>query len=374
MNAVADELRDRVLPGHQGDFLPGTRILAGTLGVSVPTVCKALHQLGAEGALVGGGKRRRWRVADMQAPSSPTRRSGNAALGGKKPRSRRLLFLSAKPLRGERFSGVEIYAALLDKLATSDWEVIYRVMDFWNTERPRRVWNEMLEFTMPDAIVAISGTETLGKWLVDKKIRTLFIGGTRGTSGVPAVFVSVSSMLGDAAGRLFAQGHRRLLFPLFGRAPALVKGAADTAKQVTEAMGIPQKCLVVTESKYSGPEVVINLLRAQWKKEPPDAVIFLDWREFVAAESFFNEAGVSIPRDLSVIVLSQNGTMEWRQPAISHYEHPVNPMARAIAKWVLHGKAGLADKNDHEFPARWVSRESVRPRAGAADPPQTGAG
>ena len=135
----------------------------------------------------------------------------------------------------------------------------------------------------------------------------------------------------------------------------------------------------VSSSSYASKNAVVRgvitaLLRGQWKEEPPDAVIFLDWREFVAAESFFNEAGVSIPRDVSVIVLSQNGTMEWHQPAISHYEHPVKPMARAIAKWVLHGKAGLATEEDHEFPARWVSRESVRPRAGAAGPPQTGAG
>ena len=60
----------------------------------------------------------------------------------------------------------------------------------------------------------------------------------------------------------------------------------------------------------------------------------LDWREFVAASGFFREARVEIPRDLSVVMLSQNPIMDWHSPAITHFEHPVKLMARTVAKWV----------------------------------------
>lgn len=361
VGTVAAELRDRVLPGHAGDFLPGVRVLSKTLGVSVPTICKALHLLRTEGLLHGGGDRRRWRVIDSLG-SVESNQLRSAGLG---IRSRRLLYLSSSRLAGERFSGVEVFTALIDKLGRSDWEVAYREIQFTAAKTPRRAWDELLESAKPDAMVVLGGTEIIGKWAVDRKIRTLFVGGTRGESGLPGIFVKVSSMLRDAAARLLSMGHRRVLFPLCARSQAFVEAVQEAADLVTAAAGVSRTAIDIVSSQYSGPDLIVDLLRREWSKEAPDALILLDWREFVAAESFLHATGIVIPRDLSVIVLTQNATMEWHQPQISYYEHPVAPMAKAIAKWVEEEKVGSEPAEVREFMARWVSKQSVLPRAGA---------
>lgn len=360
VRTVAEELRNQVVPRHVGGFLPGTRILAQTLGVSVPTVCKALRFLGEEGVLEGGGNRRRWRVA-VGLPVRPSGRSGKTkTAGGVRPQ--RLLFITSQPLSVARYSGVEVFAALLDKLAMSEWEVVYRVVDYQNARKPRRSWDELMQAIQPDALMVLSGTEVIGKWAMKWGIRTLFVGGSPGTSGVPLIRVSVAAMFREAAGHLLELGHRRIMFPLCGRPPSVAENVRLVADELTSAAGIPRDRLVVGTSPYSGPQIMIDLLRKQWRMGGPDALIFLDWREFIAAEGFLRSVGVLIPGDVSVIVLSHNSMMEWHQPPISHFEHPVIPLARAIARWVVNDRPARNTSASMEFKARWVSCQSVLAR------------
>jgi DNA-binding LacI/PurR family transcriptional regulator len=71
---------------------------------------------------------------------------------------------------------------------------------------------------------------------------------------------------------------------------------------------------------------------------------------------------VEIPRDLSVVMLSQNPVMDWHLPAITHFEHPVKLMARTIAKWVMQGRVSYSPEAFMEVRARWVDGQSVLPR------------
>ena len=116
------------------------------------------------------------------------------------------------------------------------------------------------------------------------------------------------------------------------------------------------------ETAYSRPEVLVNLLRRQWRKQVPDAIVFLDWREFMAASCFFHEVGIVIPRDLSVVMLSQNANMDWHLPAITHFHHPVRSMAKIVAKWVAAGKDSPAILPTSEVRAKWVEGKSVATR------------
>jgi DNA-binding LacI/PurR family transcriptional regulator len=353
-SAVARHLRHHVPPAHADGTIPGVRLLAKTLEVSVPTLCKALHLLEAEGFLESGGGRRKWRLADPSSQASEPL-SGSAL----RTTSRRLLFLTPQPLGEQRFSGVEVFASLLDRLATSEWEVVYRVERFSEAKTPRRSWDELLATMDPGAMVVLGGTPVLAQWADKLPCRTLFFGGDPGSVGLPLLAVSLSTMLKDAAARLLALGHRRILLPLCARLPYIVEKCSRVANTLNTAGKRLEKSLVIEESRYMGPEVIVNLLRKHWKKDPPDAVIFLDWREFVAASGFFNRAGILIPRDVSVIILSQNTAMEWYSPAISHYEHPVKLMSRSIARWVLDENAKRDPGMFPEVKATWHERQSV---------------
>ncbi len=359
---VADALRQRIEGGVLKGKLPGVRLLARSLGVSVPTVCAALRLLGIQGLLDSGGARRRWQVK-LEPLASQSGRGQNGASIKTKMHGGRLLFISSQPLNNERHSGVEVLAELLDLIGVRGWEVMHRVVDFTTAKQSRKSWDEVLEIARPDAMVALGGTPVLAKWATEKQIRTLFLGGDPGDSGVPMLAVKVSTMLRLALDHLLAQGHRKILMPLCGRSPRFVAGCRKTAAETTSGgLKQPEK-ITIAETAYAGPELMVDLLRGHWKKEPPDALILLDWREFVAASSLFKERGIEIPRDLSVVILSQNTVMDWHFPRISHFEHPAKQMARMISKWLAGGKMKLGEGATLEVQARWVQGQSTRQRA-----------
>lgn len=360
IETVAAELGARIKSGELGPSMPGVRLLARTLNVSVPTVCQALHCLESEGLLEGAGGRRRWRVklsARQQKKEVVTPRPVLAET----PRSTtgRLLFLTPRPLGVEKHSGVEVFAELLDHLTAKGWEVMYRVEKFASAKSPRRSWDELVRMTEPDAIVVLLGTDVLAEWAKGTGIRTLFLGGDVGESGLPILSLKVHPMLRQALEHLFQTGHRSVLFPLCERAPGFVKRCKETAAEIAIARRLDAKSVVLPETAYARPEVLVNLLRRHWRKQVPDAVIFLDWREFMAASCFFQEIGIVIPRDLSVVILSQNANMDWHLPYITHFHHPVRSMARIVARWVASGKNAPAIRPGYEVKAKWVEGKSV---------------
>ena len=274
----------------------------------------------------------------------------------------RLLFISSQPLNNERHSGMEVLAELLDLIGVRGWEITHRVMDFTTAKHPRKSWDEVLEIARPDAMVALGGTPVLAKWSTDKQLRTLFLGGDPGESGVPLLAVKVSTMLRHALDHLLALGHRRILMPLCGRSPNFTAGCRKTAAEATGGGTGKPANIIIAETAYAGPELMVDLLPGQWKAAPPDALILLDWREFVAASSLFKERGIEIPKDLSVVILSQNTVMDWHFPRISHFEHPARQMARMVAKWLTDGTAKLGEGATMEVHARWVPEQSTRQR------------
>lgn len=362
VETVAADLADRIKAGELGPSMPGVRLLARTLDVSVPTVCRALHWLEGEGILEGAGDRRRWRVKFAVKPTrkrAAVSASSKPHAGSSKPVAGRLLFLTARPLGVEKHSGVEVFAELLDHLTVKGWEVMYRVEKFASAKTPRRSWDELVRMTEPDAIVVLLGTSVLAEWAKGTGIRTLFLGGDVGETGLPILTLKVQTMLHQALEHLFGTGHRNVLFPLCERATGFVKRCRNTAVEAAVAWGLEGKSVAVPETAYSRPEVLVNLLRRQWRKQVPDAVVFLDWREFMAASCFFREEGIVIPRDLSVVMLSQNANMDWHLPAITHFHHPVRSMAKIVAKWVAAGKDSLAILPTSEVRAKWVEGKSV---------------
>ncbi|WP_348223635.1 substrate-binding domain-containing protein [Luteolibacter sp.] len=363
-SSVARHLRLHPPPTDEDGTLPGVRVLAKTLGVSVPTVCKALRLLEKEQFLEAGGDRRKWRLTN-----SPSTLPLTPSPSPVRPISGKLLFLTPQPLGGERFSGVEVFASLLDRLAPSGWEVMYRVQKFTEAKNPRRSWDQLLAVMNPQAIVVLGGTPVLATWAARQKCRTLFLGGDPGDTGLPVIAVKLAQMLEEAATRLLAMGHRRIMLPLCARQTSIVEKCRRVAAALSGPGRKSENPLLIVETGYMGPEVIVNLLRRQWKKAVPDAVIFLDWREFVAASSFFNQVGIVIPRDLSVIILSQNTAIEWHVPPISHFEHPVKMISRIIARWVVDEKTEGNPGTLTEVKALWNERQSVIARSTAVKVP-----
>ncbi len=358
--SLAENLREQVLSGKMGATLPGVRLLAKSYGVSVPTVCKALHLLAGEG-LVSGGGRHHWKIETAASASGLTR--GKPGTAGKSARTSRLLFFSAQPLSGERFSGLEAFVGISDLLGSKGWEVMHRMLPFSGRRKPRSTWNDLLKVTRPDAIIALAGTPELAMWIRESGIRCLFLGGEPGESGIPVLAVSSGEMFREAVGRLVETGHRSILASFCERSPGFVSRCTTAMTEALDAAGLDRRTVAVAETPYSRPDVVQSLMRKQWPKHRPDALLFMEWREFVAACAFLKSNGLEIPRDVSVVILSHNSSMEWHIPTITHFELPVRQMARIAATWVTSGRLPKAGPGNAILVApHWVEAGSMATR------------
>jgi DNA-binding LacI/PurR family transcriptional regulator len=353
---LAERIQAEITSEPVGERLPGLRLLAKRYGVSVPTVADALHQLATEGVVEAGGDRRSWRV--KRIPSKTLRPS----LSERKARSR-LLFLSALALHDERFSGIEVHVELVDELEPSGCEVSHRVIPFDRARKPHASWNHLLRGTRADAVIVMGGTPAVAEWLRSENTRTLFIGGDSGHTGIPVLATSTPAMFGLAIRRLLESGHRKILVPLCGRPERFAKRCTKAIQDAIVSNSAADDCLVIAESSYSGPDVLVNLLLKHWPWHSPDALVFIDWHEFVAADSFLRAKGLVIPRDVSVIILSHDPSMNWHLPALSHFDLPVRAIARVAARWVNSGRLPKESENKQILIApRWVEAYSVAAR------------
>jgi DNA-binding LacI/PurR family transcriptional regulator len=356
---LAGLLQDEIGAGIYRDRLPGLRLLAGNFGVSVPTVSQSLHLLEAAGVVESGGDRRCWRVRGVAQQSAGRRRAGLEQQG----KGGRLLFISARGLSGERFSGIECYAELAGELSHAGWDTLHRVLSFDQARRPHASWGRLVEVTRPDATIVLGGTPVMGTWMRQAGLRGLFLGGDAGTSGIPLLASDAPAMFEMAVKRLLASGHGMILIPFCGRPAAFVERCMARMKRALAQAGMAENPLAVINTPYSGPDVMANLLRKHWPLRKPDALIFLDWREFVAGSSFLHAHGVGIPRDVSVIILSHNPSMEWHLPRLCHFDLPARKLARSAARWVLTGELGkTTNRGQVMIPPRWVEGDSVANR------------
>ncbi len=343
-------LRKAVLAGQFGEVLPGLRVLAKALGVSAPTVSAALKRLVEDGLVVPEGERRRMRV--------------NPGVSGVEPsvaRSRRVLwFATPGPVSDSSYGMLEVMTRLMEGFSAEGWEMRHRVMGYGHSEKRKSQWDSMLETERPEAMIAWVGRPSLAAWALDRGLRTLFLGGACDRWEVPILAVRTSGMVDQALGRLLAAGHRDVCLPLCNRPSALVEGVRAIFRARLGKAGLPFLPERHTPlSNYEGGGVIEAMVSRICRDAVPDAWIFMDWREYLAADCLFRDAGIQVPRDASVVLLSWDPAMDWHRPALAHFELPREKMARAAIEWILGEEDAISPRINRGFEAEWMQGESL---------------
>jgi DNA-binding LacI/PurR family transcriptional regulator len=339
--------------------MPSLRSISLNLGVSVPSVSKAFQILEREGLLSSCGERCRWLVRAL--PKNPRRKRGmkpEASAG----RAKRLLYLTSQPVNEWLAHSVEVYADMVSEMSSKDWEVIHRVMPFQNAKAPRKIWDELLDQEAPDVIVVLIGNPVLAAWAVGHSVPTLFLGGVCEPYSLPMVSVSLSGLVKELVQKLIDLGHRHIVMPLCGRN----SGFQESMKLALQA-GIDSRrssgvLVHPLESPYSTPEVFYDVLKKHWRHHRPDAMILLDWREFITASSFFRDGRILIPKDISVALLSADNSMDWYLPKLSHYEFSNMKLAKAVARWAVNVDKDSPSTAKVRMGAHWHEGASILDR------------
>jgi DNA-binding LacI/PurR family transcriptional regulator len=250
-----------------------------------------------------------------------------------------------------------LMAQLQQALGGRDWLVRHRVMSYGHSENRSGHWDRMADTEAPDAMVVWTGRPAIGEWALARGLRTLFIGGAKENLALPMLAVKSADLVEAAIRELLGRGHRRLCLPLCNRPPTMLKNIRTVVARSLRTIGGSAR-ETTPVSAYEGGPVIEAMVEQALAERAPTGWIFFDWREFLAASCVFRDRGISIPRDVSAVILSWDPAMEWYRPAPAHFRQPLERMAKMAADWVM-GEVDLG--GTRYFQADWVAGGSLGP-------------
>lgn len=355
LEMVCAALRQEITSGRWNELLPGTRPLAIRLGVSAPTVGAALDRLVAEGFLQAGGPRRAYRLGE---------RAKENASAGASPRQRELLILAHEDVKQMVENTQQAIEVLTNRMVAKGWRVRQEILDFLHVKHPQKGWDRQIGEVEGIKVIAIYGTAALAEWATRRKIPMMFFGGGAGEFSVPTVGVVSSLMAGEALARLTSLGHRRIVLPLCDRTDIFKRRMKDVIQSTFERIGERYVAGYHNpESSHKAPDVMRRILTKVFATRAPTALVLLDWNEVVAAYCFLTERGLRVPRDVSLVMLSDVTTAEWFHPKLCRFRFPRRKLLSEMVKW-LEGRPGGG--HGGLLAGTWVEGDSIAPPPGAS--------
>lgn len=350
VDLVADALREECAAGKWDERLPGTRLLAGRLGVSPPTVSAALAKLVEDGVLEGGGQRRAFRVVEKRARSAT---KAKTAVG------KRLLILVHEDLSQLVEITRRVVEKLRERMSGRGWLVELQVVDFLHVKHMQRSWDRLIEVDSNTSVIAVYGRAPLAEWAVKRNVRVLFLGGSTGDLPVSMVAVRSSEMAADALAKLTALGHSRIVIPLCDRTEPFKAAIRDVTRKAVEATGHAYvRAYHNPESVYIKADVTWRILESVLAKKTPTAFVLLDWKELVTTHCFISRLGLRVPEDVSLMLLNDPAEGEWFHPRLARFSFPVRRIVTEVARW-LENESG--EVRTISLSADYIEGDSIAP-------------
>lgn len=352
-NTIVDRtehaLRESLLSGRWSDRLPGVRVLAKLLEVSPLTVSAAVARLVADGWLQHDGSRKRMRLDIVQLRERVSQR----------PVQRRLLFVTPAEQSTGNSMALIVISELHNELYHEGWDVRHRMLPYEPAEVAWQAWDRCLDQEKPDLFAAWGAHASVCDWAVSREAKLVLFGGVQGAKPLPMLCVQTSRMVERALDELLARGHRMVVMPMWARADTFRQRMAAVMASKLAAVGagfVPEDQLPA--APYNNPEVMYETMVNLWQRVQPTALIIIDWREFVLVSCFLRDKGISIPGDVSVVLLSDHVSMECFRPRLTHFEYPVTRMSQTLADWA---RVYPSSPVERHFEPRWVDGTSLAP-------------
>lgn len=348
VEASVQALREMIAADRWSDRLPGTRVLAGLLGVSQPTVQLALAELTKDGTLESLGERRAYKVKDRGMASAPVETP-----------VKRVTILTHQEIGKTADSGRQTIELLQRLLSSAGWLVEFRIVDYLHARTAHQSWDNLIGAEPGEPVVALFGRPCLAQWAIKRGVRMVFLGGVTDGLPVPVVAVKSSAILKQAYKALIDLGHRRIVTPLCDRPPSYAAQMKEQSQRCLEEAGLPYSPAYHNpESDYLRPDVTWNMMETLFARERPTAIVLLDWRELVTVSCFLMRKCLRVPEDVSIILLNDQSNAEWFQPSLVRFKFPIARLARQLKAWVEEKWEMGGNKR---IAAEWVPGESIGP-------------
>jgi len=327
--------------------MPGVVRLAAELGVSRDTTEAALVALEARGSIVSRGRGRRRETVEGIAPTLC--------------RSLRIGMLLREDLGQSVSLTQEIFLKLVHDLETLGHRPLLAPKSQSALGHdPGRI-GRMIGRCKADAWIISGASIEVLDWFHRQGSPFIVLGGRRGDHPMATASIDPAKAIEETVDRLIAAGHRRIVLvclPDWVR-PEPGRTVRRFFNQLAAA-GLPV-------SEYNAPyhettpEGFERLLESLFKITPPTAMIVPNMHYGFALTSFLGSRGMSIPRDLSLVVRSPDPVFEWVRPRIAYFDCPIDKLLRRILRWVGNCAKGSPDLESCSVDAILIPGDTIAP-------------
>ena len=350
---TAELLIGEIAAGRLRGRLPSTRNLAVLLDVSRPKILEAMKVLEHKGVIRQTGPRRTYSVSD----------SGIEGIGREResPGERHALFVVEENLTGHE--PFELLVMLATRLQPQGWRISTLPMNCGHNEYRPLQWKRAIEGYAPQRVIVWSGRPLFARWLHESGIPALFIGGDPGDTPIPVCGMLSQHAVGTILDAFFEAGHERIWFPFCNRPEAYTQRLRSFVARAFAARGVAfSERQNTPSSPYRNPEVILAMFDEAWRGFRPTALMFHDWREYLAVSSVLRREGLDIPSHMSVALIGKDPEMSWHQPELAHFSSGSGRIAGACVAWLTSDNSPFANKKI-TFEGQWKPGGSIgRPR------------
>ena len=326
--------------------MPGIKPLTLELGVNHKTIESAISLLEKEGILVGQGPRRRKKIEMSGEGFKQSLRIGILLF----EHDDRKLDYMAGILFGLNEAGYTpfILSASLSELGMD----VNRVAS-------------LVGGTNADAWLVLAGSEEVLSWFANQSLPIFALFGRWGNSSIAGAGPSKAEAYREAARRLLACGHQRIVLLARPQRKLPHPGVPEQAYlSALEDGGIE-----VSDFHFplwrNSKEDFYKCLDSLFKVTPPTALIVQEFNLFGAVEQFLGTHGVRVPDDLSLICADSDASFYWRNPSIACFRFDSKSWVRHALRWALKISMGEEYRRQIRSKAEYVDGGTVGPAPGS---------
>lgn len=323
---VAEVIHRGIEEGQWRDKLPGERRLCAQLGVSRPTLRKALAQLRQAGLL----------KIDHGRNSTPTRKASRV-----KPAAESHLVLAFAPDSLKQFPPGTIFAfdELRSLLGESGLRLEVRSFRLSRRASSGAALQSLLATERPAACLLYQAERPLHRWFHERDLPCVVFGTQDSAYPLPALDLDQRATCRHAAQMLLRRGYSAAQVVLVIPHDKL-PGHALMRQAFHDALGAEAR---VFEIPSDPAALGASLDRLRTTMELPAGLMFA--RASHAAGALGHLAirrGLRVPADVGILSLSDDPFLRFIQPELTRYQRDDSALARQLAALIVRVASGAA--------------------------------
>lgn len=335
IDQTEQNLLRRIGQGEWKDHLPSFQQLAPLLGVSVPTLGRAVKRLVSRGVLESVRPRSPYRINPRAASSFAAPPASTTPVPLAKGR---LLLVLPRPL--DHFYGwaASFFLELSLSMAREGWHFDITIVDPTKAAVAHRALDRLVVRHRPTHVLLATTPAGYVGWAGHANGPSVaFLGGEpEAAPGIPLIGADTTPAADFIFAKLRELGHRRVLLALGHMPPHTL---ARIVESHVRAFGGSREQLEASGQLYLPPSVPTNdeersALLELLRRSRATAVLSIGLARYFHLLGAARELGLAIPRDLSIVMLSQD-TIFSRLPTVpAHMAAPVELSVSEVHAWL----------------------------------------